>query len=63
MNPPIDGLSPLGRAVYAVSAPVVSASTSSDASERQREFYRRFRELRPEVADPLALDKSGPALQ
>lgn len=62
MNPPIDGLSHLDTSVYAVSAPVVSASTSSDASDRQHELYRRFPELRPEVADHVSPDESGPEL-
>jgi cell filamentation protein len=48
MGPPIDGLSPLDPQVYDVSAPLVSSLNAEDAEERQRAFYSRFPELRPD---------------
>lgn len=60
MGPPIDGLSPLDPQAYEVSAPLVSASSAEDAERRQKAFYARFPELRPD--SPVAAEHPEPEI-
>lgn len=46
LRPPIDGLSQLDPQAYSVNEPLISSTTEADAEQRQREFYKRFPELR-----------------